>query len=71
MGGIEMAKIGVIVQECRAIRKEIVREWRFLIFGRETRIMVKAATICLLFGLPCYRFVWGICQNNVMKRLIN
>lgn len=66
-----MAKIGVIVQECRAIRKEIVREWRFLIFGRETSIMVKAATICLLFGLPCYRFVWGICQNNVMKRLIN
>lgn len=58
-------------QECHAVRKEIVKEWKFLIFGRETRIMVKAATACLLFGLPCYRFVWGICQNNVMKRLIN
>lgn len=58
-------------KECQAIRKEIVREWKFLIFGRYTRFMVKTATVCLLFGLPCYRFVWGICQNHVRKSLIN
>lgn len=58
-------------KECQVIRKEIVREWKFLIFGRQTRIMVKAATICLLFGLPCYRFVWGKCQSLVRKRLMS
>lgn len=58
-------------KECQAIRRKIVSEWKFLIFGRYTRIMVKVATICLLFGLPCYRFVWEKCRNYVRKRLIN
>lgn len=57
-------------KECQTIRKEIVREWKFLIFGRYTRMMVKAATICLLLGLPFYKFVWEKCQSLIMKRLV-
>ena len=57
-------------KECQAIRKEIISEWRFLIFGRYTKIMEKGATVCLLFGLPCYRFVWGKCQSSVEKKLM-
>lgn len=58
-------------KECQAIKKEIIGEWKFLVFGRNMRIIVKGATLCLLLGLPCYKFVWEICHNFVRKRLTN
>lgn len=57
-------------KECRMLRSEIISEWKFLIFGRYTTIMEKAATLCLISGLPCYRFVWKRCQKLLRKRLV-
>ncbi len=46
--------------ECRRLRKEILREGRFFAFHRTIGWTEKAAWICLLFGLPWYRWVWGM-----------
>lgn len=43
--------------ECRMLRKEILKEWRFLVFGKESALLEKAILVCLLPGTVCYRLV--------------
>lgn len=45
-------------EECRKLRKSILKNWRYLLFNKTVSRTVRGGTICLLFGIPCYRVVW-------------
>lgn len=45
-------------RECREMRKKIIEEERFLLFCSYADFLEWARAICLLIGIPWYRFVW-------------
>jgi glycosyltransferase involved in cell wall biosynthesis len=48
--------------EIKELRDKIRAEWRFLIFGKETSLMERGATVCLMMGLPVYKILVLICR---------
>ena len=50
-------------REVKELRSKIKKEWIFLIFGKETSLKERGATICLMMGLPFYRIIVLLCRN--------
>lgn len=48
--------------QIKELQNKIKAEWRFLIFGKETSLMERGATFCLMMGLPFYRMLIFICR---------
>lgn len=48
--------------EIKELRDKIRADWRFLIFGKETSLMERGATVCLMMGLPFYKILVLICR---------
>lgn len=45
-------------RECKKIRRKILKEAKFLIFSKDTKLEEKGAVVCLLFGIPLYEKIW-------------
>lgn len=50
-------------KECRKLRKSILKNWRYLLFNKTVSRTVRGGTLCLLFGIPCYRTVWKLYRH--------
>ncbi len=46
--------------QCNAMRKEILRHIGFYLFSRDTAVLEKGAMLCLVPGIPFYRFAWHV-----------
>lgn len=51
-----MASDAEYIDECRLIRKKLLKVKRYILFGRHTAIYEKGGIICLMFGLNFYSF---------------
>ncbi len=49
--------------QVKELRNKIKSEWRFLIFGKETSLMERGATVCLMTGLSFYKILVSICRH--------
>lgn len=45
-------------KECNILQHKILKEKKFLILSRYTKLEEKCAVICLIFGIPMYRIIW-------------
>ena len=51
-----MASDAEYIDECRLIRKKLLKVKWYILFGRHTAIYEKGGIICLMFGLNFYSF---------------
>lgn len=47
----------------KELQNKIKAEWRFLIFGKETSLMERGATVCLMMGQSFYKILVFICRH--------
>lgn len=47
-------------KECRQLRRIILNNWHYLLLDRNVSWMERGGTVCLMFGVPCFRVVWNL-----------
>lgn len=47
-------------EECREMRKEIIKEEKFLLSCSYVRVLEKMRVLSLLFGISCYQLMWKL-----------
>lgn len=55
-------------QERKDLKREIIKEWKLLIFGKNSAPLKRMGTICLMLGIPWYRFVWKLFKTMDKRR---
>lgn len=54
-------------KECQILKGEILKEWKFLLFGKQIPLVQRLGTVCLAPGVPFYRFIWRLCRPFLKK----
>ena len=47
-------------EDCGRLRRTVLQNWRYLLFDKTSFPLLRAGTLCLLFGTRFYRAVWRL-----------